>query len=45
MLKTVSKDIEQNLAYLKERLIDCDDIIYRQIEVTNKVKRKLQKQA
>ena len=41
MLKTVSKDIEQNLAYLKERLIDCDDIIYRQIEVTNKVKRKL----
>ena len=41
MLKTVSKDIEENLGYLKERLKDCDDIVYRQVTIGQKEKRKL----
>lgn len=36
MLKTVSKDIEENLGYLKERLKDCDDIVYRQVTIGQK---------
>ncbi|WFA08515.1 spore germination protein [Tissierella sp. Yu-01] len=40
MLKTVSRDIEQNIDYLKARFKDCDDLIYRRIEVGKDIKRK-----
>ena len=33
MLEMLDKDIEINLEYLKERLNDCDDVIYRRLEI------------
>lgn len=33
MLRNVSKDIEISLGYIKERFRDCEDIIYRRLEL------------
>lgn len=33
MGKKLSKDIEQNLEYLKKQFNDCDDVVFRRIEV------------
>ena len=41
MLEKIDKDIEKNLEYIKERFKDCDDVIYRRIEVGDDIKIKL----
>lgn len=33
MLETLDKDIEINLEYIKDRFKDCDDLIYRRLEL------------
>lgn len=40
MLETLDKDLEINLEYIKERFKDCDDVIYRRLEIgkENKIK-------
>lgn len=41
MLQKLDKDIEINLAYIKEQLKDCDDIIYRRLEIGGEKRIKL----
>lgn len=33
MLKNIVEDIDKNLEYIKERFRDCEDVIYREMEV------------
>ena len=41
MLQTISKDIEINIKYMKERFNDCDDLIYRRLEIGEETKIKI----